>query len=237
MSKRENTQEENRENTQEMARMFQRAREILDRLKNTYPITGPFVEWKTPLELVIGTMLSAQCTDERVNKVLPQLFAEYPDTESLAGAKVEDVEKIIYSTGFYRAKARYAKGIAQKIRDDFGGRIPREYSALLQLPGVSKKSACIILAKAFNVFVGVPVDTHVLRMAPRLGLSLSKNRDTVARDLEGLYLPKDYLNVNEYLITHGRSVCVPGVPKCGACVLKDLCPSANAFMESQKNRK
>lgn len=201
-----------------------RAWEILRRLKRTYPKPGPFAEWETPLQLVIVTMLSAQCTDERVNRVSKELFARYTTARDFAEAKVSDLEKMVFSTGYYKSKARYLKGIGEKILRDFGGKIPERFEDLVRLPGISKKSACIIGAKAFGKMYGVAVDTHVARLAPRMGLTKAKSRDVMAKDLEVLFPSEDYLNVNEYLITHGRAVCVPRMPKCEECVLSDICP-------------
>lgn len=206
-----------------------RAAEILRRLKACYPVTGPFTIWNNVFELVIVTVLSAQCTDERVNMVSPKLFAKYPNARSLAKASIIDIERVIYSTGFYRAKSRNIKRIAQMIVVEYAGEVPGTFEDLIRFPGVSKKSACVILAKGFHVFHGVAVDTHVLRVAPRLGLTKAKSSASMSCDLETLYPSQEYLNVNEYLITHGRAVCKPRIPLCDSCVLRDVCPSAKQF--------
>jgi len=218
----------------------QRATEILKRLKKEYSKPGPFANWKNPLELVVVTMLSAQCTDAKVNEVSPKLFAKYRTARDFARAKLSDLEKIIYSTGFYKAKAQYLKGIGKLLHEEYQGAVPDQYEDLIRLPGLSKKSVCIVLAKAFNIFEGVAVDTHVLRIAPRLGLTnsdTSSNRDKIAEDLEKLYPPKEYLHINEYLITHGRAVCTPGIPKCGECILKDICPRQGVLENSLARRR
>lgn len=207
----------------------QKAQEILKRLKKAYKTLGPFAKWKSPLELVVATMLSAQCTDERVNKVTPALFKRYGSARAYAEASIKDLEKLVYSTGYYRSKARYLKGIGKILDEECGGKVPMAFEDLKRLPGVSKKSACIIAAKAFKEYYGVAVDTHVFRVAPRLGLTKSRSRDGIAKDLEKLFAPKEYLNVNEFFITHGRKVCTPGKPKCEDCVLNDICPSAGKF--------
>ena len=201
-----------------------RARETLRRLKKMYPNPGPFAQWENPFQLVVVTMLSAQCTDERVNKVSKELFRKYKTAFDFSEASVSDLEKAVYSTGYYKSKARYAKGIGKMLVEEFEGKVPEKFEDMIRLPGISKKSACIVAAKAFGKMYGVAVDTHVARMAPRLGLTTSKNRETIAKDLEKLFLRKEYLNVNEYCITHGRAVCIPGMPKCGECILSDICP-------------
>lgn len=206
-----------------------RAGEILKRLKKEYPERGPFVKWSTPLELVIGTVLSAQCTDVRVNAVTRSLFKKYRTAGDYARADMHTLEKEIYSTGFYKSKAKYLKGIGERLEKDFGGRVPAMLEGLLTLPGVSHKSAHLVMAKAFGKFTGVAVDTHVSRVAPRLGLTKSKDVKKMAGDLENIFPPKEYLNVNEYLIMHGRAICKPR-PLCGECVLQDICPSAKLFL-------
>ncbi|MDO8582094.1 MAG: endonuclease III [bacterium] len=211
-----------------------RAREILKRLKRTYKVRGPFVVWGNPLELLIGTVLSAQCTDVRVNMVTKTLFKKYKTAKDYARAKLPELEKIIYSTGFYKSKAKYLKGIGQALVQKYGGAVPNYFEDLLTLPGVARKTANLIMAKAFGTPTGIAVDTHVFRVAPRLGLTKSKTPDKMARDLEQLYASKDYLAVNEYMIMHGRAVCAPRKPKCPACVLKNICPSAKKFFPEIK---
>jgi endonuclease-3 len=204
-----------------------RARQILRRLKKEYGDNiGPFVEYSNPLELVVGTILSAQCTDVRVNMVTKTLFAKYRTARDYKNADLKKLEKEIYSTGFYKAKARYLKKTGRIIDEEFGGNVPNTVEDLLKLSGVSYKTAHLIMAKAHGRNVGVAVDTHVLRLAPRLGLSQNSDPTKMGRELAQLYPVKDYLNVNEYFITHGRAICVPRKPKCGECVLQDVCPSA-----------
>lgn len=206
----------------------QRSRTILRRLKRTYKTIGPFVVWSNPLELLIGTVLSAQCTDKRVNIVTKTLFKKYKTAKDYADAKLTTLEKEIYSTGFYKTKAKYLKGIGQALMERYGGKVPNRLLDLLTLPGVARKSANLVMAKAFGTPTGIAVDTHVFRVAPRLGLTKAKNPDTMARDLERLYAPKDYLAVNEYMIMHGRAICT-SKPKCSSCILKNICPSAKKF--------
>jgi endonuclease-3 len=208
-----------------------RAKESLKRLKKAYPVVGPFVEWGNPLELVVGTMLSAQCTDERVNKTTKVLFKKYTTAKDYATAKVFTLEKEIFSCGFYRNKAKHLKGIGKILSEQFGGVVPDTLESLLLLPGVSHKTAYIVLAKAFGKNVGLPVDTHVFRLAGRLGWSGAKTPEKMSAELMKLFPSKEYLRINEYLITHGRAICAPRSPKCGECVLKDICPSAGKFMK------
>ena len=205
------------------------ARQILVRLKRRYRRTGPFVSFRNPLELVVATMLSAQCTDVQVNKVTKKLFKKYRTARDYAMAPLKTLEKEIYSTGFYHSKARYLKGIGRMLMRRFEGRVPANFNDLVALPGISTKSANLIMAKAFNKPTGIAVDTHVLRVAPRLGLTKEKNPHRMGKDLERLFEPRDYLSVNEYFITHGRATCKPK-PRCPSCVLKDICPSAKMFI-------
>lgn len=207
-----------------------RATEILSRLKNAYPVPGPFTRWRNVLELVIVTVLSAQCTDERVNRISPALFRKYRTAKDFASADTAELEKLVYTTGYYRSKARYLRGIGEILRDKFKGKVSGRFEDLIALPGVSKKSACVILSKGFGINHGVAVDTHVLRVAPRLGLSKGVSGDAVSRDLEKLYPASEFAHVNEYLITHGRAVCKPRTPLCGICVLASLCPTAKKFI-------
>lgn len=207
-----------------------RIREIMKCLKKAYPEPGPFVAWSTPLELVVGTVLSAQCTDERVNRVTETLFAKYRTADAYATADLATLEKEIYSTGFYRNKAKHLKGLGKILVEKYGGEVPNTLEGLLSLPGVSHKTAYIVLAKAFGKHLGVAVDTHVFRVAPRLGLSNATTADRMSEDLGKLFAPKDYLLINELFITHGRAICIPRKPKCGECPIANICPSAAKFL-------
>ncbi len=207
---------------------------IITRLKKAYAVRGPFVEWKTPLQLVIATVLSAQCTDMRVNIVTKKLFKKYRIAKDYANADIKVLEREIYSTGFYHSKARYLKGIGSYLSTHHKGNVPNDFQELLKLPGVSYKSAHLIMAKIFNTPTGIAVDTHVKRVAPRLGLTKQKDPTKIGADLEKLYDPKNYLDVNEYLITHGRAICKPK-PLCGSCVLLDLCPFGKKFVKRAKH--
>ncbi len=202
-----------------------RVRKILGRLRKTYKITGPFVNWSNNLELLIGTVLSAQCTDKRVNIVTKHLFSKYKTAQDYASADLKTLEQEVYSTGFYKNKAKNIKKIGEILVSRHGGRVPSDLNCLLELPGVSHKTAYLVLAKGYGINVGVSVDTHVKRLAFRLGLTEEpKNTDKISRDLgDILDSSDDYLAINEYFITHGRAVCV-STPKCNECVLRDICP-------------
>jgi len=169
-------------------------------------------------------MLSAQCTDARVNVVTPELFRRYKTAKSYKEANREDLERLVYSTGYYKSKARHLKAMGLLLDEEYGGEVPKAFKDLIRIPGISKKSACIIGAKAFDRFYGVAVDTHVFRVAPRLGWTQERNRDRVALDLEKLFPEKEYLNVNEFLIMLGRDTCIPRNPRCEECILKEECP-------------
>jgi endonuclease-3 len=210
----------------------ERLQEVLRRLEKEYPVNlrGPFVNWSNPLELAIGTMLSAQCTDARVNMVTATLFEKYKTAKDYAEANPAVLEKELYTCGFYRAKTRHAIGIGTILVEKYNGAVPKDLDAIMSLPGISKKSASLIMGKAFGVNVGVPVDTHVLRVAPRLGFSNAKNAQKMSRELEALLKSEDYLRINELFIMHGRAICAPRTPKCGQCVLADICPSAQKYL-------
>ncbi len=201
-----------------------RAREILLRLKKEYLVKGPFVAYGNALELVVGTILSAQCTDKMVNKVTKELFKKYKTAKDYAFCDIKTLEKDIYSTGFYKNKAKYLKNLGKMLMEKHRGKVPGNLEDLLHLPGIAKKTAHLVMAKAFKKHTGIAVDTHVSRLAPRLGLTNEKNPDKIALDLEKLYPRQEYLNVNEYFIMHGRKICIR-IPKCHECVLADICPN------------
>lgn len=184
------------------------------------------MEWSNPLELLIGTVLSAQCTDKTVNRITKKLFKKYRSASDYSNANISRLEKEIYSTGFYKSKSKYLKGIGEILVKKFNDQVPNNLKDLLSLPGVAKKTAHLIMAKAFGIMTGVAVDTHVTRLAPRLGLSCHKNPNKIASDLEKILQKDQYLEINEYLIMHGRTVCVR-IPKCNICFLSDICPSSS----------
>ncbi len=207
------------------------ATKILKQLREHYTKEkNDFILWTNPLELLIGTVLSAQCTDKKVNQVTRTLFQKYHTALDYQKADINTLEEEIYSIGFYKTKARYLKGIGTILVKRYGGEVPPTVQDLISLPGVSYKTAHLIMAKAFHKSTGVAVDTHVKRLAPRLGFTKHKTPQKIAHDLENLFDHNDYLDVNEYLILHGRSLC-KGVPQCGSCFLSDMCPTARKILK------
>ncbi|MCW1929701.1 MAG: endonuclease III [Candidatus Kerfeldbacteria bacterium] len=201
-----------------------RARKILRILKKTYTEPGEFVHWTTPLELVVGTLLSAQCTDKRVNIVTKSLFKKYRTPKAYASASLDELEAAISSVTYFRSKARYIQGLGRMILRDFGGTVPSTLEDLVKLPGIGYKSAHLVMSKVHAQHTGIAVDTHVKRVAPRLGLTRQKDPGKIGADLEALYPRADFLSVNEYLIMHGRAICAPRNPKCNECPVRSLCP-------------
>lgn len=204
----------------------QRALEILLRLKRHYPNSKCTLHYQTPLQLLVATILSAQCTDERVNQVTPELFRRFPDAQALATAPREEIEALIRPTGFYRNKAKHIQEACRKILTDFGGQVPRTMPELLTLPGVARKTANVVLAHAFGINAGVTVDTHVKRLSRRLGLTEHEDPVRIERDLMQLLPQVDWENWSLRLIEHGRAICTARQPLCQQCFLADLCPSA-----------
>jgi endonuclease-3 len=202
------------------------APEILSRLKALYPDAKCALEYRNPYELLCATILSAQCTDVRVNMVTPALFARYPTAFELARAKPADVEEIIKSTGFFRNKTRSLIGMAQAVVADHGGEIPRTMEELRKLPGVGRKTANVVLGNAYNINVGVTVDTHVTRLSRRLGLSREADPEKIELDLMQQFPRESWGLLSHLLIFHGRNVCIARRPRCGDCILAQLCPSA-----------
>lgn len=215
----------------------QRALEILVRLKRLYPDATCSLNYETPIQLMVATILSAQCTDERVNKVTPALFERFPDAPSLAGAELEELEALVRSTGFYRNKAKNIRAASQKIMTDFGGQVPQRMEELISLPGVARKTANVVLAHAFNINAGVTVDTHVKRLSQRLGLTPQTDPIKIERDLMKLLPQPDWENWSIRLIYHGRAVCMARSPACDRCQLADLCSSAGQPLVGAKSEK
>jgi endonuclease-3 len=205
----------------------QRALEILLRLKRHYPNSKCTLHYQTPLQLLVATILSAQCTDERVNQVTPELFRRFPDAQALATAPREEIEALIRPTGFYRNKAKHIQEACRKILTDFGGQVPRTMPGLLTLPGVARKTANVVLAHAFGINAGVTVDTHVKRLSRRLGLTEHEDPVRIERDLMQLLPQVDWENWSLRLIEHGRAICTARQPLCQQCFLADLCPTAS----------
>jgi endonuclease-3 len=201
-----------------------RTAQILAILKRTYPDAHCALHFKTPLELLIATILSAQCTDERVNQVTPALFARCPDAASLAAISQSELEKIIHSTGFYRAKARSLRSCADSLVADHQGKVPRTMEALHKLAGVGRKTANVVLGNAFGLAEGVVVDTHVGRLSRRMGLTRHLDPVKVESALVRLIPKEDWTLVSHLLIAHGRKRCNARKPDCAQCEVKKLCP-------------
>jgi endonuclease-3 len=213
--------------TRKLSVKKQRALEILLRLKRLYPDAQCSLDYKTPVQLLVATILSAQCTDERVNLVTPALFQRFPDAAAIAAAPREEIEQLIHSTGFYRNKARNIQGACHKIMTEFQGQVPKQMDQLLTLPGVARKTANVVLAHAFGTNAGVTVDTHVKRLSYRLGLTQETDPVKVERDLMKLLPQSDWENWSIRLIYHGRATCMARKPECDRCELADLCASAS----------
>ena len=212
--------------TRKLASKKQRTLEILIILKRLYPDATCSLHYETPVQLLVATILSAQCTDERVNKVTPALFKRLPDAPALAYADRDTLEDLIRSTGFYRNKAKHIQGACRKIVEEFQGEVPQQMDLLLTLPGVARKTANVVLAHGFGILVGVTVDTHVKRLSQRLGLTKEKDPIKIERDLMKLAPQPDWETLSISLIYHGRAVCQARKPACHLCELAHLCPSA-----------
>lgn len=202
------------------------ATEVLTRLKAEYPDAKCALHHHNPLQLTVATILSAQCTDQRVNKVTPALFARYPAAADYAEASLPELEEMIRSTGFFRNKAKSLKGLGQALVDRHDGEVPRTMAELAKLPGIGRKTANVVLGNAFGVDEGIVVDTHVGRLSRRLGLTGEKDPVKVERDLMELVPRDEWTLWAHLLIDHGRAVCQARKPLCGECVLADICPSA-----------
>lgn len=202
-----------------------RAPLLLARLGELYPEASCSLDWRTPYELLVATMLSAQCTDERVNKVTPALFARFPDAAAAAAVDPEAVEPYVRSTGFFHNKAKSIVGASRLLMERHGGEVPASMEELLELPGVARKTANVVLAHAFGVNAGVTVDTHVRRLSQRLGLTRQSDPRRIEPDLMKLVPQPEWENLSIRLIFHGRAVCTARKPACGGCPIGDLCPS------------
>lgn len=202
-----------------------RATEALERLKSLYPDAKTELEYGSPFELLVAVILSAQATDVGVNAITPDLFRAYPDAPSLAAATPEEVEPLINRIGLYRGKARNIVGASKILVEKHGGEVPNDFESLLELPGVGRKTANVVLGTVYGR-PGIAVDTHVLRVSNRLAFSRSDDPVKVERDLERLYPSDEWVFVHHALILHGRRICVARKPKCPACVLNDICPSS-----------
>ena len=202
-----------------------RAPEVNRRLAQEYPDARCALDYDSPLQLLIATVLSAQCTDERVNSVTPELFARYPEAADYAAAQRSDLESILRPLGFQRAKAGHLLGIGEKLVADFQGEVPRTVKELTSLPGVGRKTALVVLGNAFGI-PGLTVDTHFSRLMQRLGLTGEKTPIKIERDIAKLVPEEEWTMFSHRVIFHGRQVCHARTPECEACVLRDMCPAA-----------
>ena len=202
-----------------------RMRKILSILSQEYPYAHIQLEYENPYELMVSTILSAQCTDDRVNKVTEKLFKKYRTTKDFLNVSKEELEKDIFSTGYYKAKAAHIRGASKVLVDKFNGKVPGTMEELLSLPGVGRKTANVILGHCFDT-PGIVVDTHVGRIANRFGMTESKNAEKIEFDLMKLIPKKQWVIFTHYLINHGRKICTSRKAKCDLCVASHLCPSA-----------
>jgi endonuclease III len=207
-------------------RKKERTLKIIKILKELYPQSRTALKFKTPLEILVATILSAQCTDKKVNELTPRLFKKYQSAADFAKADRKELEEEIRSTGFYRNKAKNIQAAADKIVKDFSGKVPSSMEELVTLPGVARKTANIVLSSAYNKAEGIAVDTHVRRLAGRLGLSEEKNPDKIEKDLMALIPEKEWLHFNYMMVDHGRKICQAKKPLCELCRLNQLCPFA-----------
>ncbi len=199
---------------------------IIDRLEREYPDAHCALLHENPFQLLIATILSAQCTDERVNIVTRTLFVKYPTPVEFATIPIEELERDIYSTGFYKAKAKNIQACCRQLIDRFNGEIPQTMDELHSLPGVGRKTANVVLGNAFGIAVGVTVDTHVTRICSLLGLTKGKNPEAIEQELMVIVPQEKWTNFTHLIISHGRKICIARRPKCGECVLSDICPSS-----------
>lgn len=197
-----------------MIRLFQRY----------YPDAHCALDFETPFQLLVATILSAQCTDERVNKVTPHLFAQYPSSFEMAKARVEDIEELIKSTNFFRNKAKALKSMSEVLVEKHKGEVPKTLDPLVELAGVGRKTANVVLGNAYNIISGVVVDTHVTRLSNRLGWTKSENAVQIEQELQKIIPHEQWIQISHWLITHGRAVCKARKPECDTCFLFELCP-------------
>jgi len=208
------------------------ASKILDRLKKTYPHADCALAHNSPWQLLIATILSAQCTDARVNMVTPVLFKKYPSVEALAKAPLPDVENIIRSTGFYKQKAMSLVMTCRTLVENFGGKVPKTMDELLTLRGVARKTANVVLGTAYGIPAGIVVDTHVRRLSNRLGFTKNQDPVKIERDLMKIVPQKDWIWLSHALISHGRAICKAPTPRCPDCPVSRWCPAGQKLLRT-----
>jgi len=211
-----------------------RAKKIVTRLRKIFPNPKIALEYQDPLQLLVATILSAQCTDERVNQVTKELFKKYRTARDYAEANVAEFEQEIRPTGFFRAKAKSIIHCCKELVEKHGGKVPQTMEELVQLPGVGRKTANCVLGGAYGIASGVVVDTHVRRLAQRLGLSKEEDAEKIELDLMEIIPKRDWIDFGNMLIWHGRRTCQARKPNCLECVINDLCPSAEIFLRRMK---
>ncbi len=207
----------------------QRAKKVIDILEQQYPNAKTALNYSNPLEMLVATILSAQTTDQRVNIVTQTLFKKYRTAEDYANADIKELEQDIHSTGFYHNKARNLKKCCQLLVEKFNSKVPSTMEELLELPGVARKTANIVLYNAYGKIAGIAVDTHVRRLSQRLGLTQQKDPEKIEQDLMQITPKEKWMELTDLLIFHGRQVCIAKKPKCESCVLNKICPSAFTF--------
>lgn len=197
---------------------------LIEILKKNYPNARYELDWDTPLQLLLATILAAQCTDERVNKVTKSLFPKYENAKAFADANIEELEEILKPTGFYKKKAKQVQDVCKALLENFNGEVPQTMADLTTLPGVARKSANVVLNNAFKIASGIIVDTHVHRISPRMGLTKEGSPETIERALMKIIPQDEWVQFGPAMVLHGRYVCTAKKPKCTECVLKDTCP-------------
>jgi len=207
-----------------------RASEILKRLKREYPVAKIALEFENPFQLLVSTILSAQCTDERVNIVTKSLFKKYKKPQDFLNVSSEELEKDIFSTGFYRQKAKSIKNCCNTLLEKYQGKVPADFELLIALPGIGRKTASVVAGNAFGI-PAIAVDTHVIRLSNLMGFIDSKDPVKIEEKLKKLFQKKEWINLGHFLMNHGRKVCIARRPKCLKCLVGDLCPSFNPAKE------
>lgn len=209
--------------------------QIIERMRGAYADTQSALNYSNPYELLVATILSAQCTDARVNMITPALFEKYSSPSEMAKAEPEEIQDYIKTCGLFRNKAKSLAGTARKLVADYGGEVPHTMEELTTLPGVGRKTANVVLAFGFGI-PAIPVDTHVKRVANRIGFADSDDPDEVEKELQKRFAKEDWIDSHHWLIWHGRRVCKAQRPKCSECVLEDICPSAAKFQSADDRR-
>lgn len=214
-----------------------RTAEIIKRLKKAYPLARVELNFSNPFELLIASILAAQNTDANVNSVTRTLFRKYRGPSDFFAADSAQLERDIYSTGFFRQKARAIRAVSKAILEDFNGKLPNSMEEMLRLPGVGRKTANVVLGEAMGVVAGIVVDTHNIRLAERLGLSRQKTAEKIERDLMAIVPKQDWIKFGQLITWHGRRICKARTPECEKCILEDICPSAYTAKKGKTARR